>query len=126
MEINLPEDINETINAVYEKIKRRNPEFNKDMFFKQIILDWLNPYKRDNDTKPLSRKKVMLNNNLILILKYLNKSVSQLAREIGVHRSYLSGVINGKNEPSVTLALLISQDLNIPVKELFYLEEETS
>ena len=46
-------------------------------------------------------------------------TITSLARDMGVGRSHLTDVMNGRREPSFQLVLLISMILQKPVTEMF-------
>lgn len=51
-------------------------------------------------------------------------SQEQLARMAGVTRQTISSIENGQYCPSALLAFVLARQLNQPVTELFYLEDE--
>ena len=123
--ITLPDDIAETLGAIHRNVIKYNPEIGKDTFIRQVIMEWLEPYERKEERTITTRDKVVLKNNLKKAIKLSRKSITQVANEIGVNRVYLSQVISGRYEPSVTVLLLIIDSLRIPVdkiKDLFYLK----
>lgn len=125
--VNLPVDIDEILTAIYKKAQKHNLELDKDTFLRQIIMEWLEPYERSENQNnlTLTRNRAVLKNNLKQAIKLYNKSITQVAKEIGVNRVYLSQIISGRYEPSVTVVLLLVYYLGCPVekiKDLFYLE----
>lgn len=48
----------------------------------------------------------------------------QLAKEAGVTRQTIAFIEKGEFAPSVTLALKIARALDMPITELFWLEED--
>ena len=48
---------------------------------------------------------------------------SDLARDIGVSRKTISTIEVGRFVPSTTIALLIAREFQVPVEELFSLDE---
>jgi len=124
--VSLPSDLIDMLTAIYKKLKDIEPGLTESIFFERIIKEWLEPYRRNKrPIYQLKRDKVILKNDIKKALQLCDKSQSQIAREIGVNRVYLSQVINGKFEPSIVLAFLIADALNYPaekIKDLFYLE----
>jgi putative transcriptional regulator len=53
-----------------------------------------------------------------------NFSQSELGERVGVTRQTIGFIEKGNFSPSITLALKISRELQIPLEELFWLEEE--
>ena len=122
--VNLPVDMAETLAAIFIKAKRINPVLTEEEFIERALKEWLKPYKRDK-IKVTLRKNVVLRNRLKNAIQFCGKSQTQLAQEVGVSRTYLGHVISGKCEPSVTLAILITDAIGYPLEklhEVFYLE----
>lgn len=53
-----------------------------------------------------------------------NFSQSELGDRVGVTRQTIGFIEKGEFSPSVTLALKLSKELQVPLEELFWLEEE--
>lgn len=53
-------------------------------------------------------------------------SQQELADKVGVRRETIGSLENEKYNPSLQLALLIAESLNIPIQELFQLTKEKS
>lgn len=123
MELNIlvSADKIETLDAIFNKIRKYRPDFTERMFLEQIIEEWLEPYQRKKEPV-LSKDQIILKSNLKKALELSNKTIMDVAREIGIHRSYLHELIKGKFIPSVVIALLLSKSLNYPIEDLFYLE----
>ena len=124
-EIELPKNLIEIIDVIYKKVKKQNPGLTESLFIEQVLWEWLEPFKREPDRVSMPRKKVVVKNNLRQAVKLSGKSQSQIARDIGVHRAYISQIISGKYEPSISVAFLLAEALNYPsekIKDLFYLE----
>lgn len=122
-ELSLPQDAIETLEKLYRAAANINPVLTREVFMESIIKEWLDLYRRTSDVLP--KDKVNLKNNLKQAIELSGKSQAQVAREIGVNRSYLGQVVRGNYEPSVTLALLILQSINYPaekLKDVFLLE----
>ena len=122
--VNLPVDMAETLAAIFTKVKKINPEITEGEFIERALKEWLEPYKRDS-IKTTSRKNVVLRNRLKNAVQFCGKSQTQLAKDVGVSRTYLGHVISGKCEPSVALAILITDAIGYPLEklhEVFYLE----
>ena len=60
-------------------------------------------------------------NNVYKALAAQDIGQAELARIIGIERSYLNRVINGKILPSVALAIKIAKALGRQVEDLFFL-----
>jgi len=122
--VKLPVDMAETLTAIFTKAKKVNPEITEEEFIERALKEWLKPYKRA-ECKPVPRNSVALRNRLKNAIQFCGKSQTQLAKEVGVSRTYLGHVISGKCEPSVALALLITEAIGYPLEklhEVFYLE----
>lgn len=122
--IKLPSDLIETLKAVHQKAKRIDPNLTEEQFLEQIFREWLEPYKRERKFGGLKRNSVRLKNNLKTALKLAGKTQAELARETGINKVHLSRIINGKYEPSITVALILADALRYPpekIKDLFYL-----
>ena len=52
----------------------------------------------------------------------LGLTQAELAERVGVTRKTVNTVENGVFTPSATLAIKLSQALNVPVEELFWIE----
>lgn len=123
--VKLPPEMMETLDAIYKKAKKHNPSLTESTFFEELIGEWLEPYKRDRKGPPMRKGQVILKNNLRHAIKLCGKSQAQIAREVGINRSYLSQLINGQYEPSTSLALLLMQAVEYPpekFQDLFFLE----
>lgn len=122
----LPEDLKETLEAVYRKAKRAEPQLTETEFFTRVFCTWLKPYSREKIKLP-SRKKVVLRNRLAEILAAYDISYSQIARQTGISRTYISRIIRQEYTPTITVAYLICLALGLDlskVPEIFYLEEK--
>lgn len=53
-----------------------------------------------------------------------NFSQSELGKRVGVTRQTISFIEKGEFSPSVTLALKLAKELQVPLEKLFWLEEE--
>jgi len=51
-------------------------------------------------------------------------SQDDLAKAVGVRRETISNIENGKYNPSLKLGIDIAKELQVPVEELFYFDEE--
>jgi len=51
---------------------------------------------------------------------------SDLAEAIGVSRKTISTIEVGRFVPSTTIALMIANHFDVPVEEIFWIEDETS
>lgn len=121
--IKLPVTMVEILDVIYKKAKSINPKLDQSEFLQRILEEWLSLYKHEAPQPVLPKDKVLLKNRLKPAIRLSGKSQSQIAREIGVNRTYLNQVINGKCEPSIVLALLLMNAVSYPAfKDLFYLE----
>lgn len=123
--VQLPLDLVETLDAIYKKARKQNPSLNESIFIERIMREWLEPFKRESGQSPLPKNKVVLKNNLKAAIKFAGKKQTEVAQEIGINRTYLSQIISGKYEPSITFAFLLAEAVKYPpekVKDLFYLE----
>lgn len=122
--LKLSPELQGTLETIYRQTVVYRPHLSSEEFIQIIIKDWLNSY-RTRSIDGLQRNNVKLKNNLKSILTLRGKSQRQLARETGLNVSYLSGLINGKYEPSITVAYLIANALGYGpsrIGELFWLE----
>ncbi|MFZ5644961.1 MAG: helix-turn-helix transcriptional regulator [Bacillota bacterium] len=120
----LPDDMKETLEAIYEKAKKINGSLTEREFFKRMVFDWLEPYRREVGSIP-PRKNVVLKNKLRETMKYYKKTQAEVAKYVGVSRNYIGQIISGDSVPTITIALLICNSLDLPpekVGELFFLE----
>jgi DNA-binding XRE family transcriptional regulator len=120
--VELQPGLKETLEAAFKKLKRIEPEITESIFMERIIRNGLKPYLRS--CKPLHRNNVILRNDLKNAFHVANKTQSEVAKETGIERVYISHLISGKYKPSVEMALLISHALNMAVEDLFYLQSE--
>ncbi len=65
-----------------------------------------------------------MNNNLKKIIKEKNLKYEDISRDIKIGRTTIYQIANKKSIPSVEIALKLSRYLEIPLIELFYLEEK--
>ena len=47
-----------------------------------------------------------------------------ICKKVGMHQTTFNRILKGEMMPSIRFALKISRVLNIPVEEIFWLEEE--
>jgi len=57
-------------------------------------------------------------------LKENNIKISDFAKRLGIHRTYLSDIVNGHETPSWTLARLIEYETNGEIKAESFFEKE--
>jgi len=64
--------------------------------------------------------------NNLKILRFNNNQITQeeLARKMNVSRQTINAIENGKFNPSVKLALLISDYFKCNVEDVFYIKKE--
>lgn len=65
-----------------------------------------------------------MNNNLKKIIKEKNLKYEDISKDIKIGRTTIYQIANKKSIPSVEIALKLSRYLEIPLTELFYLEDE--
>jgi len=54
----------------------------------------------------------------------LNLTQEELAKKVGVSRQAINAIETGKYVPSTTLAIKISRIFNIPVEDIFIIEND--
>jgi len=116
----LPDSLLELLDWVYLKAKQSNPDLTEELFWEIVVEKFLDSFKKE--VSPLQKNKVVLHNRLKEALRLRGKTQTHIANEIGINRAYVSQIINGRYEPSITLALLFSQSLGVSIEELFFLE----
>lgn len=126
-QVEIPKDMEEVLNVIYLKAKKHNPELTESLFLQRIFEEWLDPYKRDSTNISRSSKtKVVLRNRLKQAFSIYGKTQIQIAKEVGIDRSYLSQIVNSApHDLSVKIAFLIADSIGYPkekFRELFYLE----
>ena len=92
------------LDEVFQESKKHNPYMTKRLFLETIIGEWLDLYIYNGTRKPLQRDNVVLKNRLKEVFKIREKTQTEVAKIVGVNRSYLGQVVRGNCEPSVTLA----------------------
>jgi len=118
-----PPDVAETLSAIYRRAVKLNPGLDKEIFLREIIIDWLNQYELAESLPVLTKSKVCLRNNLKQALRFCDKTITEVAATVGIDRVHLSHIVNGKSDPSVTVALLLERALSpLKLKDIFYLE----
>ncbi len=60
-----------------------------------------------------------LGGNIKRIRVKKNITQVQIAKQLGVDRSFVSNIENGKNNPTLTTIAKLAQVLGVPVEELF-------
>lgn len=124
-DLNLPRDMSESLEELYKSAKILNPKITTNLFIEGIIGEWLRPYKIARENKVYQKGSVVLRNNLRQAIKLCGKTQSQLSRETKIDRAYLGQIINGRYDPSVTVALILMYAMGYPPEkfiELFFLE----
>lgn len=66
----------------------------------------------------------MLKNRVKELRARHNLTQNELGERVGVTRQTIGFIEKGNFSPSITLSLRISRELQIPLEELFWLEEE--
>ncbi|AEG58992.1 helix-turn-helix transcriptional regulator [Desulforamulus ruminis] len=125
--IKIPKDMEEVLNIIYLKAKKLNPGLTESLFLQRILEEWLEPYKRETSgSNQLPRSKVVLRNKVKAALEFYGKAQKQVARDVGIDRSYLCQIANNApHDLSVKIAFLIADSIGYPkekFRELFYLE----
>ncbi|WP_405096992.1 helix-turn-helix transcriptional regulator [Oceanobacillus sp. FSL H7-0719] len=69
-------------------------------------------------------KKGYLKNNVRQFRRMNDMTQEELADKVGVHRQTIVSIEKQKYEPSVSIVLMLSRILDLPVEKLFFLEEE--
>ena len=120
----LPADVAASLDELYHRAREYNPRLTMAGLMAEIVCQWLELY-RAYQVQPQVKDQVRLRNDLKIAISLSGKSQRQVAREIGICHTHLSQIVNGKNDPSVTVALLIAQAIGWPPArfcELFYLD----
>lgn len=65
-----------------------------------------------------------MKNRIRVFRAELNISQEELANQMGVSRQTIYAIENNKYAPSLTLGMKIAKYFNIPVEEIFVLEQE--
>ncbi len=65
-----------------------------------------------------------MKNRIRVFRAELNISQEELANQMGVSRQTIHAIENNKYAPSLTLGMKIAKYFNIPVEEIFVLEQE--
>ncbi len=75
----------------------------------------------------MARPKISISNN-IRRLRFDNDEMTQqgLAKKVGASRQTINNVESGKYYPSLELAFLIAQGLNVNIEEVFLFEGRVS
>ena len=123
--IDLPESMKDAIIYIYNEAKKRDPSLTESRFFQVIISQWMELYLQNKKLSELNKNNVKLYNNLKSVIKVSGKTQRDIANEIGLNDTYLSHIIRGKYDPSITIVLLLMQALDYPLAKLndvFYLE----
>ncbi|HBC95086.1 MAG TPA: hypothetical protein DCZ10_19890 [Pelotomaculum sp.] len=121
-EVKLPPETVTVLKAIYDKAREYNPDLSINVFFQQIINDWLELFKRKKDFTIISKEKVVLKNRVNQTIKRSFKTQTQISKETGLSRTYINQVANGRYEPSISVALLLANATNCSVEEMFYFE----
>lgn len=126
MELELSEGMKQTLELLYQRAKEYNPRLTREELVLTIVSQWLDCYRLNTDSRPpLTKQQAKLKTDLKMAIVLSGKNQKQIAQEIGICHTYLNQVVNGKSEPSISIALLIARALNYPpskLGELFYLE----
>ena len=77
-------------------------------------------------TPTLRRKPFMKFRTILRRCRFNHNEMSQqqLADAVGVTRQTISSIERGKFVPSALLALKVARYFNVPVEEIFFIEEE--
>ena len=123
--LDLPESMKDTLIHIYNEAKKRDLNLTESRFFQVIISQWMELYLQNKKLPELDKSNVKLYNNLKSVIKVSGKTQRDIANEIGLNDTYLSHIIRGKYDPSITIVLLLMQALDYPLAKLndvFYLE----
>ena len=69
-------------------------------------------------------RRVALENRIRVLRAEHRLTQSELANLIGVSRKTISTIEVGRFVPSTTIALLLAGQFDVPVEDIFWLEEE--
>ncbi|MGK7313041.1 MAG: helix-turn-helix transcriptional regulator [Candidatus Longimicrobiales bacterium M2_2A_002] len=69
-------------------------------------------------------RDVELQNRIKVLRAEHDLTQSDLARHIGVSRKTISTIEVGRFVPSTTIALLIARHFDVPVEEIFWIEDD--
>lgn len=61
-------------------------------------------------------------NQVRLLIAQTGQSLRSFAKEIEVSQAYLSQILNGKNNPSATIAYKIANGLSREIEDIFLIE----
>lgn len=64
-----------------------------------------------------------MDNNIYRIILDRNMTQADLAKMVGVNREYMNRIINRRITPTVPLGLRIAHALELPMEELFLIEQ---
>lgn len=72
----------------------------------------------------MGKKKLIINNH-VRKLRFLNDEMTQsaLAKELGISRQTIVAIEKGQYSPSLELAFKLSKVFNVPIDEIFFVEE---
>lgn len=71
-------------------------------------------------------RKRHLKNNVRQFRRMNELTQEELADQVGVHRQTIVSIEKQKYDPSVSIVLMLSKVLDVPIERLFYFEEEKS
>ncbi|CEP40929.1 MAG: helix-turn-helix transcriptional regulator [Paraclostridium sordellii] len=63
---------------------------------------------------------INIRNNLFHIRKELKISQANLAKKVGISRTYLSKIENGHSNPSTEITYRIANELNKSIEDIFF------
>ena len=63
---------------------------------------------------------INIRNNLFHIRKELKISQANLAKKVGISRTYLSKIENGHSNPSTEITYRIDNELNKSIEDIFF------
>ena len=74
----------------------------------------------------MKKKKISLKHNRVKeILDSIGMSQQELADRVGTNKAHISKIVSQKSpSTSLPIALKISKELNTPVEEIFFVENE--
>jgi len=123
---NLPEGMRDVLILIYSESKKHDSSLTEDGFIQVIFSQWLEMYLKNNgQANRQSKNNATLQNNLKAAIKASGKTQQDVSKEIGLNNTYLSQLIHGKYDPTITVVLLLMQALNYPpakLNNLFYLK----
>jgi len=121
---NLNPELQNTLGEIFTEARKEDPDLSDQMLLSIIVTQWLERYRIPAVQTPLKKDDALLKNDLRRAIAISGKNQTEIANEIGLDRTYLNQLINGKYEPSMKLGLLLCRALGYPsarIEEIFFL-----